>query len=65
MAKKNKVSKTVLKRIAKINVKNGKVYVRATTAQHLASNKSKRARKKSGNLRELSAADTKRIRKII
>ncbi len=43
-----KTSKTVAKRIKKVT-KSGKVIISTTSAQHLATNKSKRRRKASKN----------------
>jgi ribosomal protein L35 len=65
MSKKAKTSKTISKRIVKVSSKQGKIYVRAMTSQHLASNKSKRSRKRSGNKVALSAADSHRLRKAL
>lgn len=65
MAKqKLKTSKTVAKRIKKVT-KNGKVVVLTTSAQHLASNKSKRRRKASKNDMIMSPGDVKQYRKLV
>ena len=59
-----KKSKTVAKRIKKIT-KGGKVIISTTSAQHLATNKSKRRRKASKNSVAMSAGDAKHYKKVI
>jgi len=60
MRNKIKLPKAVLKRIKKVTRRN-KVMVVSMSAQHLASNKSKRCRTSAKNSRTLQGADQKRL----
>lgn len=60
MKNKIKLPKSVLKRINKIT-RHKKVMVMSMSAQHLASNKSKRRRTSAKNSRVLHGADQKRL----
>lgn len=59
-----KTSKTVAKRIKKVT-KSGKIIISTTSAQHLATNKSKRRRKASKNNVTMSMSDAKHYSKVI
>jgi ribosomal protein L35 len=64
MKNKMKVSKTILKRIKNVT-SNGKVIVMSTSAQHLASNKSKRRRMAAKNYVTMAPGDVSKIKKLI
>ncbi|HPM28092.1 MAG TPA: 50S ribosomal protein L35 [bacterium] len=65
MAKqKLKTPKTVAKRIKKVTAR-GKIIVSTTSAQHLATNKSKRRRRASRNVVVMSKGDVKQYKKLV
>lgn len=64
MKNKIKVSKTITKRIKNVT-SNGKVIVMTTSAQHLASNKSKRRRMAAKNYVAMTQSDVGKIKKLI
>ncbi|MBP6930373.1 50S ribosomal protein L35 [Patescibacteria group bacterium] len=65
MAKqKLKTPKTVSKRIKKITA-NGKILVLTTSAQHLATNKSKRRRRASRNTVVMAKGNVKQYKKLV
>jgi ribosomal protein L35 len=61
---KQKTVKTAKKRILKIT-SNGKIMMRKQSSQHLATRKSKRTKKASGQSVEVSRVNQKNIRRLV
>lgn len=63
MKNKIKISKSVTKRIKKAT--SSSITIMSQSAQHLASNKSKRRRTTAKNYRALSSGDASRLKKLV
>jgi len=63
MKNKIKVSKSVVKRIKKVTHRG--IVIMSQSAQHLATNKSKRRRGMAKNYQTLNKGDASRLRKLI